>query len=223
MKRNGIFICFTGIDGAGKTTLAKFLINYLRKEGIQATYVYSRYVPILLRPIMFIGKLLFFRDKDFYRDYSEYSNTKKTTSKQHPLLSRLYQHLLLFDYSFQILFKIKLPLLFGKNIVCDRYIHDTIVTDLSVDFNYSKKDVKNSLNKILYLFPMPDILFLIDLPEEIAHKRKDDVPSVDYLRDRRKMYLYIGNEYKMTILDGSMPLDELKYRVKEYTWGKINE
>lgn len=70
---------------------------------------------------------------------------------------------------------------------------------------------------------MPDILFLIDLPEEIAHKRKDDVPSVDYLRDRRKMYLYIGNEYKMTILDGSMPLDELKYRVKEYTWGKINE
>jgi dTMP kinase len=216
VKQKNLFICFTGMDGAGKTTLAKSLVDDLQDMSIKSRYVYNRYVPIILRPVMLMGKLLFLHNKDFYGDYSEYSNKKKTASKKHPLLSGLYQHLLLFDYFFQILFKVKLPLLFGKNIVCDRYIYDTIVTDLSVDFNYTEEDVKTSLSKILSPFPTPDITFLIDLPEEIAYQRKDDVPSIEYLRDRRKMYLYMGEEYKMMILDGTMPLDNLKYVAKEH-------
>ena len=215
MKQKSLFICFTGMDGAGKTTLAKFLMDDLKDMGIKSRYVYNRYVPIILRPIMLIGELLFLRNKDFYKNYTLYSSTKRTASKKHPVLARLYQHLLLFDYFFQILFKIKLPLLFGKNIVCDRYIYDTIVTDLSVDFNYSEEDVKKSLYKILSLFPKPDITFLVDLPEEIAYQRKDDVPSIDYLRDRRETYLHIGKECRMIILDGARPLDELKYIITE--------
>lgn len=215
-KRKSIFICFTGMDGAGKTTLAKFIVKDLQERGIKASYVYNRYVPILLRPVMFIGKLLFLRNKDFYKDYSGYSNKKKRASKKHQVLARLYQYLFLFEYFFQILFKIKLPLFFGKNIICDRYIYDTIITDLSVDFDYSEEAVKNFLNRLLFLFPIPDITFLVDLPEEVAYQRKGDVPSIDYLRDRRKTYLYIGKEYKMIILDGGMPLDEVKSKVKGY-------
>lgn len=217
MKR-GRLICFTGMDGAGKTTLAKFLTDDLHEKGIKSRYVYNRYTPILLKPVLLLGKLLFLRDKDVFRDYTEYSKTKKTASKRHPILAGIYQHLLLFEYFFQTLFKIKLPLLFGKKIVCDRHIYDTIITDLSVDFNYSEEDVKKILSKILSLFPTPDITFLVDLPEEIAYQRKDDVPSVDYLRDRRKRYLYIGKECKMIILDGAMPLNELRYVVKEKVW-----
>jgi len=222
-EKKGVFICFTGMDGAGKTTLAKFIVKDLQEGGIKASYVYSRYVPIILRPVMLLGKLLFFRNKDFYRDYSGYSDTKKRASKRHNILAGFYQHLLLFDYFFQILFKIKLPLLFGKNIISDRYIYDTIVTDLSVDFNYSEEDVKKILNKILSLFPTPDITFLIDLPEEIAYQRKDDVPSIKYLRDRRKTYLFIGKECEMILLDGSMPLDEVKSAVKGNVWRVTNE
>lgn len=209
------------MDGAGKTTLAKFLTDDLHEKNIKARYVYNRYIPILLRPALLMGQLLFLRNKDFYRDYTEYSNTKRTASKDHPVLAKFFQYLLLFDYLFQILFKIKLPLLFGKNIVCDRYIYDTIVTDLSVDFNYSEEDVKNSLNRLLSLFPTPDIAFLVDLPEEIAYQRKDDVPAVDYLRERRMMYLYIGEECKMMILNGAMPLNELRCIVKEKMWEMI--
>ena len=223
IKRRGIFICFTGMDGAGKTTLAKFLIDDLHDRGIKSRYVYNRYVPIILRPIMLIGKLLFLRDKDFYKDYTEYSNTKRTASRRHSVLARLYQRLLLFDYFFQILFKIKLPLLFGKNIVCDRYIYDTIVTDLSVDFNYSEEDVQKSLYKILSWFPTPNITFLVDLPEKIAYQRKDDVPSIDYLKDRRETYLHMGKECEMMILDGVTPLDELKSVVKGNVWRLTNE
>lgn len=221
MKRKSLFICFTGIDGSGKTTLAKFLAQNLQQEGIKATYVYNRYTPILLRPVMLIGKLLFFRDKDFYRDYSEYSSTKKNASKKHPALARLYQYLLLYDYFFQIVFKIKLPLLLGKNIICDRYIYDTIITDLSVDFNYSEETTKKSLIKISSLFPTPDVIFLIDLPEEIAFRRKSDVPSLMYLKDRRKTYLYLSEEIRAILLDGSLPLDKLKCIVRDNILGGL--
>ena len=83
-----------------------------------------------------------------------------------------------------------------------------------MDFNYSEEDVKKSLDKILSLFPTPNITFLVDLPEEIAYQRKDDVPSIGYLRDRRETYLHMGKECKMIILDGAMPLNELKSAVK---------
>lgn len=212
-KRKGIFICFTGIDGSGKTTLAKSLVNVMKQKGIKTKYVYNRYTPIILRPIILVGKWLFLRSKDVFENYEEYTQSKKSSSKKHPVLASLYQRILLFDYFFQTFFKVKLPLLIGKNIVCDRYIYDTIATDLSVDFNYSEEDIKNSLGK-LSLFPTPDITFLIDLPEEIAYLRKDDVPAVDYLKERRGIYLNIGEKYEMVILDGAKKLEELQDDVK---------
>lgn len=212
-KRRGVFICFTGIDGSGKTTLAKSLVDVMKQKGIKTKYVYNRYTPIILRPIILVGKWLFLRGKDIFENYKDYTGTKKSASKKHPFLASRYQRILWFDYFFQIFFKIKLPLLFGKNIICDRYIYDTIVTDLSVDFNYSEEDAKNSLSK-LSLFPTPDITFLVDLPEEIAYQRKDDVPSVDYLKDRRGIYHHIGEKYGMVILDGAKKLEELQDDVK---------
>lgn len=218
-----LFICFTGIDGSGKTTLARALVSAIEQREIKAVYVYNRYIPIVLRPAMLVGELLFLRNKDCYRDYSGYSNTKRSVSKKHPLLAKFYQHFLLLDYYIQILFKIKLPLLLGKNVVCDRYVYDTIVTDLSVDFNYSEEDVKNSLDKILSLFPTPGITFLVDLPEEIAYKRKTDIPSIEYLRERRKMYLYLGKECNMLVLDGTKKLEELQCEIEKEIFQLIQQ
>lgn len=204
-----MFICITGIDGAGKTTIATHLTEYLRDKDIDTIYVYNRYVPVLLRPVIYMGKLLFHYDKQA-KDYSEYSKTKKRTSRKYPFLAKGYQSILLIDYFFQTFFKIKVPLILGRSVVCDRYIYDTIVTDLSVDFNYDMEGAKCLLNKLSSLFPVPDIVFLIDLPEEVAFSRKNDVPSIDYLKDRRKSYIYIGKQYRMTIIDGLLPLGDIK-------------
>lgn len=210
MKSKGFFICFTGMDGTGKTTLSKELVELLNKKGISCKYVYARLNPLLLKPFILIGKWIFLCGKDISKNYSEYVNRKRKAIEKHPILSKIYQQILLLDYMLQIFFKVKLPLMLGKNIVCDRYVYDTIVTDLSIDFNYSKEDVKNSFSKILSLFPTPDITFLVDLPEEIAYQRKDDTPSLRYLKERRALYLEIGKEYGMIILEGSKTLEQLK-------------
>lgn len=221
MKYKGFLICFTGIDGSGKTTLSKELVELLNKKGVKCKYVYAREKPLILKPFTLIGDWLFLRRKDLSGNYFEYSNTKKKAITRHSFLSKIYQQILLFDYSIQIFFKVKLPLMFDKNIICDRYVYDTIITDLSVDMNYSKDRVINLLDNLLRFFPEPDITFLIDVPEEIAYQRKDDTLAVEYLEERRKVYLDVGKEYGMIILEGSKSLEELKNSIQKEVFEKV--
>ena len=214
MKTNGFLICFTGIDGAGKTTLSKELVESLNKEGVKCKYVYARLSPRILKPFILIGDLIFLRRKDISGNYFEYSNTKRKAIEKHSFLSRVYQQILLLDYVLQIFFKVKLPLTFGKNIVCDRYVYDTVITDLSVDMAYSKDRIIDLINNILRFFPKPDIAFLIDVPEEIAYQRKNDTPSIEYLKEKRERYLDVGKGYRMKILDGSKSLEELQCEIE---------
>lgn len=221
MKSKKVLICFTGMDGTGKTTLSKELVELLNKKGIKCKYVYAKLDSFVLKPFILFGEWMFLQGKDAFKNYSEYSDIKRKAIKRHFFLSSFYLRILLFDYSLQLFFKVKLPLIFGKSIVCDRYIYDTAITNLSVDMNYSKDETISLINNLLRFFPEPNITFLIDVPEEIAYQRKNDTPSIIYLKERRKMYLDVGKEYGMVILDGSKNLDELKNMVQKRAFEEV--
>lgn len=208
-KKKGLFICFAGIDGSGKTTLSKSLVKDLETKDLKFSYVYNRYIPFTLRPFMKLGELIFLRNHNFFENYSGYSEAKKSNTKKHPFLGKIYQSILIIDYYFQTLFKIKIPLFFGNNIVCDRYIYDTIVTDLSVDFNYSLRKVDFISKLMQKFFPTPDFIFFVDVQEEVAFLRKDDVPSIEYLRDRRSLFSHLSFLFNMKKLDGTKKIDDL--------------
>ena len=78
---------------------------------------------------------------------------------------------------------------------CDRYIHDTVITDISANLGYDSVQ-SNILIKTLSLVPKPDLIFYIDIPEEIAYSRKDDVPHINYLQVRKKLYDDLGDLLK---------------------------
>lgn len=209
------FICITGIDGSGKTTLAFALIEEMAKNGIQYKYVYNRYAPFLLKPIMIASRLIFLHGNDPSNDYTSDTNAKKKLFSN-SILSKIYQTLLLFDYSFQIFFKVKIPIILGKNIICDRYIYDTVCTDLATDLNYSNDKIVDMLKICLHIFPKPSKTFLIDISEEIAFNRKHDVSSIEYLKDRRRAYLYMGEKLALIMLDGQESQSNLKHIVLAY-------
>jgi len=219
IKKKPVLICFTGIDGSGKSTLAKGLVSSLNKRGIRCKYVYARFEPFILKPFILIGKLIFLRGKNIFKDYKNYSGTKKKATEKHHLLSWIYQQISLLDYYLQALFKVRLPLLMGRNIICDRYLEDVAV-NLAVELNYSNVKLKSVLNKIQRRLPEPDLVFLADVPEEIAYQRKKDVPSIEYLKERRQLYLWIQKEYDMVTLDGCKSITELEITVMDFAAGK---
>ena len=208
MTKKAFLICFIGMDGTGKTTQAKRLVNALEARGIKCKYVWNTYQPFITKPFLLMGKALFFRGKDAFKDYAEYSSTKTKVFRT-PILSRVYEYLSLFDYLCQSLVTVRLPRMFGSNIICDRYVQDVAV-NLAAELGYSDEKLRSRLGKLRGWLPKPDLTFLMDVPEETGFQRKDDTPSIEHLRSLRGIYLSIGKGCGAVMLDGAEDPAELE-------------
>jgi len=209
-KIKGILIVFTGIDGSGKTTLAKNLTLTLRKNNINAKYVYNTYRPLLLLPAISLARITLLRGKHMYNN-PEGKRAQKIIRNR--AVSNLYMYLVIFDYCFQTFFKVKIPLMFGKILICDRYVYDLVINFVA-ELDLSVKEMKKLLAKLFYVLPKPDMVFLVDVNEEVAYKRKSDIPSKEFLAIRRSIYLSIANQYEMEVLDGTKMLEKLQKDLK---------
>jgi len=198
MYRKGNLICIIGIDGTGKTTIAKKIVKLISKNN-QSKYIHCRYYPILLMPCMLLAKVFLYRGVTAKSNYSGYSKLKRNFLSGWK--GSIYKNLLLIDFWVQVLLKVTLPLFITKKIfVCDRYLHDTIFTDLAADVGLSNYDCNKLLERLFILFPKPDLCFLLDIKEDIAFSRKDDTISLEYLKERRGLYLSYANINNLDVI-----------------------
>lgn len=205
-------ICITGMDGVGKTTLAKELVKALNCNSQRAIYRYGRVVPVLSRLLMQVGRRLFLPGYDPYKDYEEYIDKKKITMSSS--IFRLgYSVAVYLDYYPQIWLKL-LPLGFStKIIVMDRFFQDTLINEIAVQLGYSLNEFKQVLSRGMRLLPEVELTILIDLPEEIAFSRKSDIPHIDYLRERRRYYHYLKDFPGILYVSGQQPFKEILQHV----------
>jgi len=190
-----------GIDGAGKTTLAKSLAADLQIQDSSVRYQYCQYFAKLLYPFKILAKFSVMRKTDEFGDYDHYNRTKKATSNRFPLLANIYAIVWLIDYLIQVFFKVTVPVLFGRKLIIDRYIFD-IAVNLSLTTN-KETNYANKLIRLFFIFaPRPDLIMFIDLPEEVAYRRKGDIQGIEYLKERRERYLALAETYNFILLDG---------------------
>jgi dTMP kinase len=98
--------------------------------------------------------------------------------------------------------KVRLLMLLGYTVVCDRFLHDVLV-DLMVDTG-DHTIYKRRLGRLfMALVPKSALVFLLDVPEKIAFQRKHDIPHMGYLGVRRRLYQRLAEVYKMFILGGN--------------------
>ena len=201
-------INIVGVDGAGKTTLARNLAANIRRTDKRIRYRYCQYFAKLLYPFKLLAKVSVMRRTDEFQDYSSYNTAKKNTSRRYPLLAAIYTSVWFVDYLIQVFFKITIPILLGQRLIIDRYIFD-IAVNLSLT---NGRDVKFAATLVRLFFRFaarPDRVLFIDLPEEVAYERKGDIPDIEYLKERRVRYLWLAKEFGFDIIDGNRPPEQV--------------
>lgn len=201
-------VCITGIDGTGKSTLARGVVETLRGQDRDVVYSYGRAYPIISRAVMAAGRVVALRGKDPWRDYQDYDASKKSTLKNRWLATG-YTLSILCDYFVQLWVKLLLTMRPNRLVVLDRYVYDTVISDLAVHLNYSERAVQRAIDLCLKLLPKPQLTLLLDVPAEVAYARKDDVPHVEYLRERQRWYRALETRAEVTAASGERPPEEL--------------
>ncbi len=114
-----------------------------------------------------------------------------------------------------------LPNIKKKIIICDRYFLSTIAYGaLNVDIEY--------LKKINSIFPIPDIIFILDLDPKISLKRiknlrsKIEIFEELNLKKVRKNFLKISKELKNCyVIDASRSIEEVFNDIKKIVLKKL--
>ena len=190
-----------GIDGSGKTELCKALLHEIQKRYPATKYVHSYHEPFILKPMKSIARAIFMHGTDEFADYSRYRELKFCTSSRHKYLSSVYGFVWILDYVLQAVMRVGLLNLFGRRIIIDRYVFDTVL-NASLTANWTPDITHRILGGLLKILPRPDVIFLIDLPAVVAFERKKDIQSIEYLQERRHLYMEMADIYGFIKLNG---------------------
>jgi dTMP kinase len=198
-SKYGRLITFEGIEGCGKSTLAKELYEYLKSKNYKVIFTREPGGGKLGEKIREILLSNEFEIPDYSELFlflaSRYEHTKNV------IIPKLKE---------------------GYIVISDRYMDSTIAYQ-----GYGRKinlKLLEKLNEIATLGIKPDLTFLIDLPEEISFNRlKDKIldriesEEIEFYKHVRFGYIEIArNEpLRFIILDGTMELQTLKQKVFE--------
>lgn len=143
-EKNAIFVCFEGVDGAGKSTQARMLCQQLKKEG--------RSVELVADPgTTQIGTAI--------RQILLHNDAPITTMAQMLLFSAARAELAA---------HVRQQLAAGVTVICDRWLLSTLVYQGEVN-NIPQKLILDIFNETSAVYP--DVCFLLDLSPEDARAR----------------------------------------------------
>lgn len=224
-----MIICFTGIDGSGKTLQARELVARLEQAGHPARYVWTGGRAYLTRPLIWLAKRLLRAPRvggapgaegqpersaaESYRAYLR--STGKVLRR--PILRALWRAVSLIEHTAEILVVALPHLLRGRVVVCDRYIYDSLI-GIAVLAGSSPEELAAELRlPPLWPVPRPDMWFLIDLPAEVAFARRTDVVDVEFLERRVPLYRVAAGTLGARVVDGTATPE----RIADEVWQTV--
>lgn len=227
-----MIICFTGIDGSGKTVQARKLVERLNAEGHPAVYAWTGGRAYLTRPLIWLAKRLLRAPKLAPRSASasaesnaieaagaQYRSYLSSTRRlfKNRLVARVWRHISLIEHTGEILVVALPHVLRRRIVVCDRYIHDSTI-GTAVLAGVTPEALPSLLRlPALYPVPRPAQWFLIDVPADVAFHRRDDVVDVAFLEQRIPLYHAAAHTLDMAVIDGTPSPDH----IADVVWGHV--
>jgi len=199
-----MLIALSGLDGSGKTKHARVLQKAFRTcTGVEARYVWSRAgsLPLTNVVLRILRKLKI----DYRRDRRHLQSANEWKPPREKATLALWSMLNALDLILFFFFKVTIPLVFGKVVIADRFIDDSLV---DLERLRQTPDFDRRIYKwIRWLAPKPDVwLFLNVKPDEILRRGGDE--TGDELAVRHRLYQLVRSGSQARILDNSRPFEK---------------
>ncbi|HEY2784711.1 MAG TPA: dTMP kinase [Fimbriiglobus sp.] len=188
----GTLIAFEGIDGAGKTTQQAFLADHLKAKGIPC--VCSK------EPT----------DGNWGRQIRRSAQDGRLSLPEE-------LRILTEDRREHVRERIMPALISGQTVILDRYFYSTIAYQGS-----QGGDVSALANAMTTEFPIPDIVFLVDVPVEVGLARisqgRREVPNhfekLESLAAAREIFLKTAAHHpNIVTVDGTKSVEEVRRNI----------
>ncbi|MCW3993299.1 MAG: dTMP kinase [Candidatus Bathyarchaeota archaeon] len=184
MKRKDVFICVEGLDGCGKTTQTKLLVERLKKKGYDAIYT--------AEPSR--GKI-----GSFIKKYCLHGETR---------VSSIVEALLFAADRFEHVEKEVISALNeGKLVVSDRYVYSSLAYQgaAGLDLEWIEKINEHAIR--------PDLAIFIDVePETVIQRlkpRKSIMENLGTQRKVREVYMKFVEKGGLVKIDGNRSKQEV--------------
>lgn len=203
-----ISICLIGIDGSGKTSNAKFLVNYFKKRRYNVRYIH--YTSPTLNLVKKLINKVIGHNKTNLNLYSKSHEAKKGNI----LLMYGILALTVID---EIISSIKMIKIREKIIIRDRCFYDYLI-------EFCNFYPKWLLRFIVSIFSKPDILLWLNVSPKVAHNRKTEGP-LHIFESRKKSFdkffkeINFGN---LVIIDADHKENKVNKDVIEKTTQKLS-
>ena len=197
MKGSSRLICISGPDGVGKTTQIKMIIQDFNKRGFSTKYVWLRFNNLLALPVLMIIKI---SGRNREKELEDGKRIGFYDLKDTKLLKIGYEFSLLLDLWLAAIFKISIPRILGKTVVCDRFALDTMI-DISISIG-NQEFYATSIGKMfLRLIPSDCTMIVMIADDESLRARRSEIAHDDFLEDRVRLYKTIGMKSGYTMVN----------------------
>jgi thymidylate kinase len=198
--RAGRLIAISGLDGAGKTAHIRALSAALETSEVINRVVWSRCgCSPLYRTLSRAAQLVLPGARGTLCN-SELGARRASPLQGFTRTAWAWANAL--DLALLYQWKVRLPLLTGKVVVCDRYTADAAV-EIAGRLGASDTMSVPAVRVLMALAPAPDSAYLLDLPAEVAAFRTADPEDVWAMLGQRKLYRHVADAAKIDLLDVS--------------------
>lgn len=204
-----------GADGSGKSTVAEHIEQHLRAENRSVYRVWAALRPVIVWPIIKVAKFLFVRKHNKFDNYAEHIKAKNEGMRRFRFLFKPIFYLRLLDYYPQYLWKVVRMARKSDYLICDRYYVDLIM-DQVIGEGGGPESFSDWMRRYKRFFRTPDLSLYLRTSPEVAIKRKTDIPSEEYLQERKRYYDAVTEVLRAHIIDADQPLPTVLAQVQEY-------
>jgi thymidylate kinase/predicted nucleotidyltransferase len=205
-----MLIHLAGVDGSGKTTQARLLLDDLKARGRSARYAWLRFPRLLSIPFLAYARLRGFSWRETVGGVEHgYWDFRSSF-----LLSVIFPWALWFDTFLMAVVKVYLPLLSGRAVVCDRFVVDILV-DLITGLDDPRFSQKLPGRMFLALLPPGSRVVVIDIDTSLAQQRSPELAGDKTHSRRRAVYLHLAAEHGWSVVSSAQPLKAVRARIRE--------